>query len=243
MWDCDTARRYDAWFQTPNGMFALKREMRLLERMTASWPRRGQRLLEIGCGTGIFLEVLHRAGFDVTGLDASPAMLEAAKTRLGNVADLHLGRAEHLPFGDKEYDFCVLLAVLEFCADPAAALLEAARVARKAILVGYLNSFSLYWLTTVFMGGANAGLLQKAHWFTPWEVHRLIRDTLGPRPGKLQSVLVGPKWTWRETFPWRECNNPILTCPIGAICARTISLTSDPVMTPLPSFKPKTCVG
>ena len=45
MWDSETARRYDAWFQTPPGAFALSREIRLLERMTAGWPRRGQRLL------------------------------------------------------------------------------------------------------------------------------------------------------------------------------------------------------
>ena len=76
MWDKETARRYDAWFQTEAGAFALKRELRLLERMTAAWPRRGQRLVEIGCGTGVFLEVLHQSGFDVTGLDASPHMLE-----------------------------------------------------------------------------------------------------------------------------------------------------------------------
>jgi len=243
MWDSETARRYDAWFQTPAGTFALKREMRALERMTASWPRRGQRLLEIGCGTGLFLDVLHRAGFDVTGLDAAPAMLETARSRLGRAADLHIGQAEHLPFEDNEFDFCVLLTVLEFCADPAAALREAARVARKAILVGYLNSCSLYWLATVPLASAPGGMLRHAHWFSPWAVRRLVRDTLGPRPGRSLSVLPGPPWTWREAFPWRLFNSPILSLPVGAICLRSVSLTNEPVMTPLPSFKAKTCVG
>jgi len=243
MWDSETARRYDAWFQTPAGMFALKREMRLLEHMTASWPRRGQRLLEVGCGTGLFLEVLHRAGFDVTGLDSSPAMLETARARLGKVADLHLGQAEHLPFEDKEFDFCVLLTVLEFCADPGEALCEAARVARKAILIGYLNTCSLYWLNTILLGRGEDGLLRRAHWFTPWAVRRLVYDTLGPRPGRLLSVLPGPPWTWREALPWRLLNAPILSSPVGAICLRSVSLTDEPVMTPLPSFKAKTCAG
>lgn len=243
MWDSETAKRYDAWFQTPAGTFALKREIRLLERMTASWPRRGQRLLEIGCGTGLFLDVLHRAGFDVTGLDASPDMLAAARARLGKVADLHLGQAEHLPFADKEYDFCVLLTVLEFCADPGAALREAARVARKAILIGYLNAFSLYRLATLLPHGGDAKLLKSAHWFTPWDVRRLIRDNLGPRPGRLQSVLPGPPWTWRQTFPWGLLNAPLLSLPVGAVCLRGISLTDEPVMTPLPTFKANTCTG
>ncbi len=243
MWDRETARRYDAWFQTPSGNFVLKQEIRLLEHMTSDWPRRGQRLLEIGCGTGVFLEVMHRAGFEITGLDAAPAMLEAARARLGQAADLHLGRAEHLPFEDKKFDFCVLLTVLEFCADPGLVLREAARVARKAILVGFLNRCSLYWLETCAWPGSKAHSLRQAHWFSPREVRRLIRDNLGTRPGRIQSILPGPRATWRESLPWRLLNTPLLACPVGAICVRTISLTNEPVMTRLPSFKAKTCVG
>jgi SAM-dependent methyltransferase len=244
MWDQETARRYDAWFQTPTGLFALKREIRLLEHMTADWPRRGQRLLEIGCGTGVFLEVLHRAGFDVTGLDAAPAMLEAARVRLGQAADLHLGQAEHLPFADKEFDFSVLLTVLEFCVDPGLALREAVRVTRKAVLIGFLNSFSLYWLTTFGLSRCGGDALRRAHWFSPWEVRRLIRDNLGRHPGHLLSILPGPRVTWRESLPWRLLNSPMLSFPVGSICARTISLTNEPVMTLLPSFsKAKACIG
>ncbi len=243
MWDSDVARRYDAWFETPPGEFALKREIRLLERMTAGWPRRGQRLLEVGCGTGIFLEALHQAGFDVTGLDYSPAMLEAARARLGNAADLHLGNAEHLPFDDKEFDFCVLFTVLEFCNAPGLALREAARVARKAVLVGFLNRFSLYWLSTRLRPCSKGNLLRQARWFAPGEVRRLIRDNLGRQPLRVRSVLPGPKVTWREATPWRQVNSPILSLPIGAFGATSVSLTNEPAMTLLPAFKVKTCVG
>lgn len=242
-WDRETARRYDAWFATPAGRFALKQEIRLLEHMTADWPRRGQRLLEVGCGTGIFLEVLHRAGFDVAGLDSAPAMLEAARGRLGPRAELHLGRAEHLPFEDKEFDFSVLFTVLEFCADPGLALREAVRVTRKAVLIAFLNRFSLHWLTTIALSRHGGRLLREARWFSPWGARRLIRDNLGYRPGRFRSVLPGPRSTWCESLPWRLVNAPILSCPVGAISARTIRLTNDPVVTPLPSFKTKACIG
>jgi SAM-dependent methyltransferase len=243
MWDREVARRYDAWFQTPQGTFALKREIRLLERMTATWPRRGQRLLEIGCGTGIFLEVLHNGGFDVTGLDASPAMLEEARTRLGNRADLHLGDAGHLPFADKEFDFCVLFAVLEFCSDPGLVLLEARRVARKAVLIGFLNRFSLYGLSMRLFPGRTHGPLRVARWFTPWGMNRLVRDSLGRPPTRVRSVLPGPKSTWCDAAPWKQLNAPILTLPVGAFCACGVSLTGVPVMTPIPAFKAKACAG
>jgi len=243
MWDKDVARRYDAWFQTPAGAFALKQEIRLLERMTAGWPRRGQRLLELGCGTGIFLEVLHNAGFDVTGLDFSPAMLEEARGRLVNRADLHLGDAAHLPFDDNEFDFCVLVTLLEYCPDPVQVLREAARVARKAVLIGFMNRFSLYGLSMRIAPGRTRGPLRTAKWFTPWGLNRLLHESLGRPPTRFGSVLVGPKCSWRESFPWRQLNAPILSTPVGAFCACGVSLTGQPVMTPLPAFKAKACAG
>ncbi|MEA4857980.1 MAG: class I SAM-dependent methyltransferase [Solidesulfovibrio sp.] len=243
MWDNETARRYDAWFQTPPGAFALTREIRLIERLTSDWPRRGQRLLEIGCGTGIFLDVLHGAGFDVTGLDASPAMLEAARRRLGAKADLHLGDAGHLPFDDNAFEFGVLLTVLEFCPDPALALREAARVTKKALLVGYLNRCSCYGLSMRLFPGSARGPLAQAHWFTPCGMGRLLRASLGRRSQRAGSVLAGPKASWREAAPWRQINAPILSLPVGAYCADVVSLADDPVMTPLPALKAKACLG
>lgn len=243
MWDKETARRYDAWFQTGPGAFALRREMRLLERMTAAWPRRGQRLLEIGCGTGVFLDALHQAGFDVTGLDASPHMLEEARERLGNKADLHLGDAGHLPFDDKEFDFAVLLTVLEFCPDPGLVLREAARVARKAVLVGFLNRASCYGVSCKLWPGATGKLLRHACWFTPWGLSRLVRQNLGPRSLRMGSVLVGPKSTWRESTPWRQLNSWMLPLPVGAVCACAVRLTREPVVTPLPAFRAGVCAG
>ncbi|WP_428563456.1 MAG: class I SAM-dependent methyltransferase [Solidesulfovibrio sp. DCME] len=243
MWDSQTAQRYDAWFQTPPGAFALAREIRLIERLTAGWPRRGQRLLEIGCGTGIFLEVLHGAGFDVTGLDLSPPMLEAARRRLGAKADLHLGDAGHLPFDDKAFEFGVLLTVLEFCPDPALVLREAARVTKKALLVGHLNPFSCYGLAVRLCPGRSRGALARARWFSPWAMGRLFRKALGRRPARTGCVLPGPMASWREQAPWRLLNAPILSLPVGAFCASVVNLTDEPVMTPLPAFKPKACMG
>ncbi|MDQ7831809.1 MAG: class I SAM-dependent methyltransferase [Desulfovibrionaceae bacterium] len=244
MWDTDAARRYDAWFTTPRGAFALRREVRLLGHMASGWPRRGQRLLEVGCGTGIFLEVLHHAGFDVTGLDKSPAMLEAARTRMGSLADLHLGDAEHLPFDDNEFDFAVLLTVLEFCPDPGLALREAARVARKGLIIGFLNRLSLHWLFTKGLpGGRGGSILGQARWFLPWEMRRLAMENLGRRPYVCRSVLFGPMATWRDAPPWRHLNAPILPLPLGAFCAARVDLLGEPAVTPLHALKAKPGIG
>ena len=41
------------------------------------------RILDIGCGTGVFLEKALSAGFDVTGIDAAPEMVSIAANRVG----------------------------------------------------------------------------------------------------------------------------------------------------------------
>ncbi|KZE40062.1 methyltransferase [Bhargavaea cecembensis] len=51
--------------------------------LEAAGPAGGQRLLDIGCGTGVLTERFARDGFRVTGIDLSGDMLAAARERFG----------------------------------------------------------------------------------------------------------------------------------------------------------------
>lgn len=55
----------------------------LLELVRTAAPE-ARRVLDIGCGTGIVAEHFLQAGYDVTGIDRSPAMLARARARLGD---------------------------------------------------------------------------------------------------------------------------------------------------------------
>lgn len=145
-WNRESAVRYDKWAGTVREASPCSRK-KLLQGVIAPWPRRKQKLLDIGCGTGMFLEFFWSCGFDLTGMDKSPDMLARAREKIGHRADLHLGSAEHLPFEDREFDYASLMTVFEFLEDPALALREAARVARKGLLICFLNRMSLYGLS------------------------------------------------------------------------------------------------
>jgi len=187
---------------------------------------------------GRFLEMFWEAGFDVTGLDSAPFMLKKARERLGPHASFNLGKAEHLPFDDKEFDFVALLTVLEFCSEPARALLEAVRVARKGIIVSFLNRYSFYYLEEVkAKAKAKAGSLSQAHWFTCREMRRLLSSCVGLKPFQGRSVLPGPKWSWRNAPPWRWINGIVYPLGLGAYCAMRVDLVGEKAMTPLYSFK------
>ena len=94
-------------------------------------------LLDLGCGAGMFLSLAAATGADVTGVDASPAMLALAHERLPQ-ADLHPGDLEDLPFGDAIFDIVTGFNSFQYVNDPANAAREAARVARDGgpVVVG-----------------------------------------------------------------------------------------------------------
>jgi SAM-dependent methyltransferase len=94
-------------------------------------------LLEVGCGEGAVTEHLAlRAGAPgrVVGLDLDVPALHAAWERRAG-ATFVTGDAHALPFDDDTFDAVALIESLQLIADPARALAEAARVARRVLLV------------------------------------------------------------------------------------------------------------
>lgn len=60
----------------------------------------GKQILDIGCGSGWYAEYLHKAGANVTALDASPTMVELTKKRLNKRTTrraIQSRKAEFLP--------------------------------------------------------------------------------------------------------------------------------------------------
>ena len=143
-------------------------------------PRPGERLLDIGSGTGIHLEWFRELGLQVTGLDASPYMLEQARSRLRGGADLHLGWAEHLPFEDNEFDLATLINTLEFAEDPEKALAEAFRVTNRRVVLGVLNKYALMAMHRRLRGLLEDTIYCQARFFSVWELKEMIKKIMGP---------------------------------------------------------------
>lgn len=67
----------------------------------------GQRLLDVGCGTGVVAITAARRGAKVRGLDLSPVLIARAREHaelVGLDIDFRDGDAESLPYGDNEFD-------------------------------------------------------------------------------------------------------------------------------------------
>jgi SAM-dependent methyltransferase len=89
----------------------------------------GDRVLDVGCGTGVCLRLCADRGAVVAGLDAAAEMVAAARARVPE-ADLRVGDLQALPYTDDAFDLVTGFASFFYAADVVAALREAARVAR-----------------------------------------------------------------------------------------------------------------
>ena len=107
--------------------------------MVSHVPRDGGRVLDVATGTGLVAERLLAQGHRVTGLDQSPDMLAVARTRFGDRVELVEASATEIPFADASFDHLTFTYLLRYVDDPAATLVELARVVRPGGTIANLE--------------------------------------------------------------------------------------------------------
>jgi ubiquinone/menaquinone biosynthesis C-methylase UbiE len=94
----------------------------------------GQRVLEVGCGTGHWLQLIAERGISMTGLDASAQMLAHARAQAPGAA-LAQGSAERLPWARESFGRVFCINALHHFHDKVAFLAETIRVLRPGGLL------------------------------------------------------------------------------------------------------------
>lgn len=105
----DPYRAYAGWYDR---LFEpMNRGLRVLG-LRLFLPKPGMKILDVGCGTGAHLELYRRFQCSLFGIDSSPSMLEIARARLGQAAELRLGNAADLPYPSGEFDLVLSMLCL-----------------------------------------------------------------------------------------------------------------------------------
>jgi SAM-dependent methyltransferase len=138
----------------------------------------GQRVLDVGCGTGALTVVLaDLVGADhVAAVDPSEPFVEQCRANVPG-ADIRSAPAEALPFEDGTFDCTLAQLVFHFVADPAAAVADMKRVTRPGGTVA-----GCVWDMT---GGMT---MIRAYWDAAREADKDAPDEkerFGGRPGQL----------------------------------------------------------
>lgn len=191
IFDINAARLYESWCRSPQGKAMERSAEKLILTLVA--PQPGERVLDIGCGTGNHLLFFSKLGLDINGIDASPYMISRARERLGARASLKKAKAEDLPFDDNEFDLAVLINTLEFLDDPLQALREAGRVANRKIFIGVMNSLSWHCFCVKLLSFFRKSLFHHVRFYNLWELKSYVQMVYGPVPVAWSSAQILPQ--------------------------------------------------
>ena len=146
----------------------------------------GERVLDVGAGTGALTAELLRLGADVVAAEPSASFVGVLRERFPQV-EVHETGAEQLPFPDHAFDAALAQLVVPFMSDAPAAIAEMARVARRvAICMWGIAEVEMFAAidAAATATGSDYGVRERPY-RTPQELH----DLLAPHGDVVQGEL------------------------------------------------------
>ncbi len=173
----DIVKSYESWYEGKYKRADIL-EKTLLQKLLKNLSN-PKSLLEVGCGTAHFTRWFGSLDFECCGLDLSPLMLNEAKKRWSHKSLLR-GESGNLPFKDDSFDVVAFIACMEYMPNPVAVLAEASRVARKGIIIGLMNRWSLPTVRRIIQVKMKKNpYYRDAKFYSIRGIKRKLKDALG----------------------------------------------------------------
>lgn len=132
---------YDAL--TPRGYSFRLRRKRVIE-LLSDLPQ-GAKILDVGCGPGVYTQAFLDCGFEVWGIDPAPEMIKTAQDRFNKNPRTHfrVGRVESLPFSDGLFKAVVAAGLFEYLDSAKVGFREVNRILSKEGI--FIATFPFLW--------------------------------------------------------------------------------------------------
>jgi SAM-dependent methyltransferase len=143
--------------------------------LTFAGIKTGQRVLDVGCGTGTITLALAERGCSVVGVDASGAYLEGARRRRSHPAITYeLGDAQGLAYPSGSFDACVSTLAIDVVPEPRKFAAEMRRITCSGGIVA-CGTFDFWggWAAAEYISEIGATLDEEM---------RVLRDYRRSRP-------------------------------------------------------------
>ena len=131
--------------------------VRIIARLSKIRPERG-RLLDIGAGIGILMEVAARDGWTVEGVE--PSFTAANRARQLTGATVHNGLLEEIELAESYYDAVTVLDILRSVPDPIKFLSGARRLLRPSGVLLIRESYRRVVRRSMWLMGKNSAHLK-----------------------------------------------------------------------------------
>jgi phosphatidylethanolamine/phosphatidyl-N-methylethanolamine N-methyltransferase len=171
--------------------------------------RPGQRILEVGVGTGLSLPHFRRDS-EVTGIDVSPEMLKKARGRSGglpHVKALHVMDAERLEFEDNSFDAVLALYVASVVSSPAKFGAEMRRVCIPGGTIVLVNHFTSEGWALRWMERRLAHLARHIGFHADFPIDNFLRDS-GLQPREVRPSNLFGYWRLLRCINDKPASNP-----------------------------------
>ncbi len=188
----------------------------------------GRRILDAGCGSGPLFAELRERGADVTGIDASAGMLELARKRLGDGADLRqVDLRDELPFADGVFDDITASLVLHYMEDWGPTLGELRRVLKPGgrLIASVDHPFAVH--ARQRLAGRKTKYQETYNWTEEW--------TMGGRPVTM-SFWNRPLHAMTEAFTAARFRISVIDEPLAVPAARDLFPEEFRLLTVSPCF-------
>jgi ubiquinone/menaquinone biosynthesis C-methylase UbiE len=190
----DLAQRYRSWRDRSLGVITEHLELAAVLELLG--PLEGKRVLDAGCGDGMYALAASERGALVTGIDLSTDMLAVARARgaaSGLVVDWTPADVRAIPFPDASFDVVMAITLLCLVPDPMSAVRELSRVLAPGgrLMIGDLHVRSLWAIERRIRGWAGNAFWRGAHFWTANEIRKLLIDA-NMRPGRVRGAVYYP---------------------------------------------------
>lgn len=145
-----------------------------------SFINQSEKVLDVGCGDGLFAGRACRQGIQIIGVDHSSLAIEKAHADYPEcefkVCDFS---EDGLPYAEKEFDVVMALDVLEHLLQPEGLLAEMTRVSKRKIIIGVPNFSSLPARLQCLFGNVpenNKSKKGHVYWFNYFILKKMLKD-------------------------------------------------------------------
>ena len=142
--------------------------------------QRGARLADLGCGSGVFTQLLLCAGYSTIGLDISPQLIQLGREKHSGL-ELIEGDAENLPFDNESMDGVLLNCIVHHFPDPRRLANEVRRVLKPggrfaAVDPNRMNPFMWIYRDRASPFYSSIGVTENERPVLAWQVAKLFRN-------------------------------------------------------------------